>query len=367
MSDVRTVTIGAVEREITESDTVATLFERIDGPLEATPQNTQLCRPYSHPETRPPREDEVISFGLDELEDGDDLELYRVRKADRPAYERELATDGGTPAYGSIGDVFSEGTDETSALTFDDPEWSTTYEVSSGELSRFFDMLQRIRETAIVEFQPDRIAGVTVGTSDVGMCQSRIGESCIKETGSHCAVAVDVESISIQDSWFLNSTRDATVTIDRDGEEMELSNGNRTETVGIYPVSHHESQVRTLPEVDYSTKARLEGWQFTGAVKGALGATEVGIQIGAVEGSDLRVSPRDTDWEKVIEDVVTETDGGSSLFSTWFLPDIFEGIPVGADVEVRCGDYVPLEVEIDEHTTFAIAPQEPPEDQGDAA
>lgn len=97
----RRVQIGQIETFVYPEETVADLFDRTEGPLEVTPVNTVLCRPFSG-ETRPspPDEEEYISFDLAEIEDGDALELYRLPISERPAYEEALRADGGTCPVG---------------------------------------------------------------------------------------------------------------------------------------------------------------------------------------------------------------------------------------------------------------------------
>jgi len=92
--DDRTVQIGQVEVDVKPGDTVVDVFDRTEGPLEVTAENTVLCRPFSTTRRKPTDKDH-ISFDLEEVEDGDALELYRLPVSERPAYEEALETDGG--------------------------------------------------------------------------------------------------------------------------------------------------------------------------------------------------------------------------------------------------------------------------------
>jgi len=95
----RTVQIGQVDVAIDADDTVLDLFDRIgrDGDiLSLTPANTVLCRPYSGgSRPTPPTEEDRISADLEEIEDGDKIELYRLPVSERPAYPELLVSDGG--------------------------------------------------------------------------------------------------------------------------------------------------------------------------------------------------------------------------------------------------------------------------------
>ncbi len=95
----RTVQIGQVEATLEPGDTVIDLFDYIsrrDGDiLSITPVTTALCRPFSGgSRPTPPTEEDRIGFDLEEIEDGDKLELYRLPERQRPAYPEVVATDG---------------------------------------------------------------------------------------------------------------------------------------------------------------------------------------------------------------------------------------------------------------------------------
>lgn len=102
------VQVGQVTATVYSDETVADLFERLDDSakgLSVTPRETVLCRPLDPHAPTEPAEEDIVPFDLDDVEDGDEFDLYRVPSSERPAYpeideQRESTTavaDGGEP------------------------------------------------------------------------------------------------------------------------------------------------------------------------------------------------------------------------------------------------------------------------------
>ena len=87
------VQVGQVETTVQPGDSVADLLDRTDdgnGIGDVNPETTAVVLADDVVRTdkgpRMPDEDDYVPADLSTVEDGDALELFRIRAADRPAY-----------------------------------------------------------------------------------------------------------------------------------------------------------------------------------------------------------------------------------------------------------------------------------------
>lgn len=260
--------------------------------------------------------------------------------------------------------LVSESTRDQSseALSFADDNWNTTYEVPAESVWLLLKDLAEIGEWAVIEFHSSGIVGRVLDKSCVAMGRSVIGGDTIESAGAHCEVGVNVGAVDEFDLAFLASGQDVELDIDRESETLTLTEAPWEEEVSIQAVSQTRSE--GWPDVEYGTTARMNGWEFCGAIEGASGATDRGFVLDA-DLNDIKVTSRDTPWETTIEDVVTETASDSSQFSSWFWPEICDRIKVEDDVEIRFGQDKPIEVQVKNRVEYVVAPQLPRDDESD--
>lgn len=253
------------------------------------------------------------------------------------------------------------------AMTFDDEDWNTAYEVPAEHLWTLLKDLEALSEWALIEFHPTGIVGRALDKWHVSMGRSVVPGQKIETAGAHCEVGVNVGAIDEFDAMFLASGQDVKIEIDRSDEELMLKEPPLAETVEIKPVSATRSQ--QWIEVELGTTARMKGWEFAGAVDGACGATELGFVVEA-DLNDLNVASCGTPWATTIEDVVAETGFDTARFGSWFWPEITERVQTENDVEVRFGEEKPIVVQIEDRVEYAVAPRINPDDEengGDSA
>jgi len=252
-------------------------------------------------------------------------------------------------------------------MTFADDGWNTSYEIPAEDLWMLLEDLETLADWAVIEFHPTGIVGRALDKSHVAMGRSAVPREKIETAGAHCEVGVHVDALNDFQPGFLLSGQVIEIEIDRADEELTLKEPPLAETLDIRPVSATRSQ-RWI-DVEYGTTARMQGWEFCGAVGGACGATDYGFVFDA-DLNDIEVSSRDTPWKTTIEDVVTETALDSARFSSWFWPEICDRIQVNNDVEIRFGQDKPIEVQVEDRVEYAVAPQLPNDDEetgGDSA
>lgn len=253
------------------------------------------------------------------------------------------------------------------ALTFADEEWDTTYEVPAEDIWMLLKDLEALSEWALIEFHPKGIVGRALDKSHVAMGRSVVPKQEIETAGAYCEIGVNVGAIDEFDSMFLLSGQDVEVEIDRADEELTLKEPPLAETLEIKPVSSTRSQ--DWIDVELGTTARMNGWEFAGAVDGACGATDLGFVVEA-DLNDLNVASCGTRWATTVEDVVTETAFDTARFGSWFWPEITERVQTENDVEVRFGEEKPIVVRIEDRVEYAVAPRitrDEEENGGDAA
>lgn len=244
-----------------------------------------------------------------------------------------------------------------------DSEWKTSYEISTHRLAMLVRDLRQIRDWALVSFRPTGVVGRAIGRSNVALGISEIPAGEIESSGSACTVAMRVSAFQDEDvTGFLQSDDDVTLELDAGGQTLTVGNGYLTTSVDLLPAS--DFTWPGLPMCEFGTVARMKGWELSGAIQGSCAATEAGFEVES-DLNDIRVSSRDTPWEKTIEDVVVETSFDTAQFSSLFFPsEICDPIHTDDDVELRFGDNRPMIVQIEDRTTYAVAPQIPPEESG---